>query len=256
MYSQIDFADVRGDKHFYPNADDPDGNDLLVEYSILWNPTMMDFKGSANPYITTRFDDGKPLAYWSPAADCPTSDSPYAGSFEWMGNFKVPISDEEVETPERMAPTIPDGNNFKTGDAYADFPNIGGAIQPDAENLDNGHEWGWHRIGVRYHLDIIDEAAVAAGTAGNKLTDYVGKFVEPRNYYYAAGMVTQGASLYIRIRFSSDLYSALLIQAATGTMPYDAEGMKQVMRTVYSYELPGSHDGGVPLQRRDHPRAA
>ena len=66
------------------------------------------------------------------------------------------------------------------------------------------------------------------------------EFVQPRNYYYEAGMVTQGASLYIRIRFVSDLYSAWLIKAATGTMPYNEAGMKQVMRTVYSYELPNN----------------
>ena len=67
---------------------------------------------------------------------------------------------------------------------------------------------------------------------------FYAEYVTPRNYYYSAGMVTQGASLYIRIRFSSDLYSGILIKAATGEMPYDAAGMKQVMRTVYSYELP------------------
>ncbi|MBR6481528.1 MAG: heparinase II/III family protein, partial [Thermoguttaceae bacterium] len=70
---------------------------------------------------------------------------------------------------------------------------------------------------------------------------FYAEYVEPRNYYYAGGMVTQGASLYIRIRFVSDLYSAWLIKAATGTMPYNAEGMKQVMRTVYSYELPNKN---------------
>ena len=67
---------------------------------------------------------------------------------------------------------------------------------------------------------------------------FYAEYVTPRNYYYSAGMVTQGASLYIRIRFSSDLYSGILIKAATGVMPYDEAGMKQVMRTVYSYELP------------------
>ena len=68
---------------------------------------------------------------------------------------------------------------------------------------------------------------------------FYAEYVTPRNYYYSAGMVTQGVSLYIRIRFSSDLYSGILIKAATGEMPYDAAGMKQVMRTVYTYELPG-----------------
>ncbi|MBO4283109.1 MAG: heparinase II/III family protein [Clostridia bacterium] len=65
------------------------------------------------------------------------------------------------------------------------------------------------------------------------------EYVPVRNEFYKAGMVPQGTSLYVRIRFTSDLYSALLIKAATGTFPYASESkMKQVMRTVYSYELP------------------
>ena len=67
------------------------------------------------------------------------------------------------------------------------------------------------------------------------------EYVEPRNYYYQAGMVTQGVSVYIRIRFVSDLYSAWLLKAATGSMPYDEANMKEVMRTVYSYELPNEN---------------
>ena len=33
-YGKISFADIRGDKHFYPTDADPEGNDLYVEYSI------------------------------------------------------------------------------------------------------------------------------------------------------------------------------------------------------------------------------
>ena len=33
----VDFEDVQGDKHFYPNDVDAKGNDLLIEYSVLWN---------------------------------------------------------------------------------------------------------------------------------------------------------------------------------------------------------------------------
>ena len=73
--------------------------------------------------------------------------------------------------------------------------------------------------------------------------DFIGglfyqKYVPVRNEIYKAGMSTQGVSLYLRIRFTADLYSAALIKAMSGSIPYDEEGMRQVMRTVYSYELP------------------
>ena len=73
--------------------------------------------------------------------------------------------------------------------------------------------------------------------------NYVGgrfyqEYVPVRNEFYQAGMVPQGVSQYVQIRFAADCYSALLIKAMSGTFPYDAAGMKQVMHTVYSHELP------------------
>ena len=63
------------------------------------------------------------------------------------------------------------------------------------------------------------------------------EFVPVRNEFYKAGMYPQGVSTYVRLRYSSDLYSAALIKAATGSFPYESEeNMKQVARTVYSYE--------------------
>ena len=63
------------------------------------------------------------------------------------------------------------------------------------------------------------------------------EFVPVRNEYYKAGMYPQGVSTYVRIRYTSDLYSAALIKAATGTFPYESEeNMKQVARTIFSYE--------------------
>ena len=66
------------------------------------------------------------------------------------------------------------------------------------------------------------------------------EYVPVRNTWYEAGMVPQGVSLYVRIRFDSDMFSALLLKAATGEIPYDTEGMRQVLHTVYSYELPST----------------
>ena len=180
-YDQISFKDIRGDKHFYPTEGDDYGNDLYVEYSILWNPSMLNLDGAnntKNPYIVTRLKDTDPILYWSPTTKIKTSDvKDFPGAFEWMGRYRVPITDGEVATPTGMAPTYTDAANGKytLGDQYSDFPNIGGnAAQPDVNNLDNGHEWGWHRIALRYHLELADEAAVKAGTAGDKTSDYVG----------------------------------------------------------------------------------
>ena len=67
------------------------------------------------------------------------------------------------------------------------------------------------------------------------------EYVEARNEFYAGGMVSQGISLYVRVRFASDLYSAWLLKAGVGEMPYNADDMKQVMRSIYSYELPNEN---------------
>ena len=64
------------------------------------------------------------------------------------------------------------------------------------------------------------------------------EYVDARNEFYAGGMVSQGVSLYVRVRFASDLYSAWLLKAGVGEMPYRAKDMKQVMRSIFCYELP------------------
>ncbi|MBP5610410.1 MAG: hypothetical protein J6X72_03630, partial [Clostridia bacterium] len=156
----VAFADILGDKHFYPTTAEPEGNDLLIEYSVLFNGTMLnlyDAEGS-NPYVTARIN-GEPVLYWSPRNDITYSDAIFAGAFEWMGNFGTPISDSEVTTPATMCGVNPN---------YSDYPNVGGADQ-------NNPEYGWHRIQIRVHQELIDEAALkaeAAGTAAG-VKDYV-----------------------------------------------------------------------------------
>ena len=146
------YKDVRGDKHFYPTESDPDGNDLLVEFSILWNESILDLDPAGNCYMCGRFDKNGPFYYFSPVVGCPTSDAGVAGAFEWMGNFATPISDSEVTTPATMC-----GKSSN----YADYPNINGA-DPDHP------EYGWHRIGIRYHFELLD------GKSGAELADYRG----------------------------------------------------------------------------------
>ena len=67
------------------------------------------------------------------------------------------------------------------------------------------------------------------------------EYVPVREEFYRAGMVPQGISLYVRPRYASDLFAAWLLKAGVGELPYNADDMKQVMRTVYSYELPNGN---------------
>ncbi len=150
--AEVKLEDVRGDDHFYPTEVNPEGKDLYIEFSILWNETVLNFDASNNPYMVGRFYDGKPFYYFSPVSGMSYSDAQFPGAFEWTGNLKTPISDAEVTTPTGMV---------SAGENFSDYPNIAGT--------DEAHpEYGWHRFGIRYHLELLD------GKTGADLKDYVG----------------------------------------------------------------------------------
>ena len=72
-------------------------------------------------------------------------------------------------------------------------------------------------------------------------TRFYQEYVPARNEFYRAGMVPQGVSQYVQIRFAADCYAALLIKAMTGSLPFDEEGMHRVILTIHSYELPNDY---------------
>ena len=106
---------------------------------------------------------------------------------------------------------------------------------PSLQNAVSGHgcEFQILRDYLAFAIAIYDEYPGWWNYIAERVYD---EFVPVRNTWYEAGMVPQGASLYVRLRFTSDLYSALLLKAATGENPYN-DGMRQVMHTVYAYEL-------------------
>ena len=143
----VTLGEVRGeDKHFYPTDSDPDGNDLYVEFNILWNETFANFDQS---YMIGQMG-GKPFFFLSPNASAKYADAKREGAFEWMGHFEIPISDSEVTTPATMCGQNPN---------YADYPNI---LGPD----ENNPQYGWHRMGIRIHMELLD------GKTGEDLKDY------------------------------------------------------------------------------------
>ena len=69
--------------------------------------------------------------------------------------------------------------------------------------------------------------------------DYIGgrfyqDYLPVREEFYKSGMYPQGISVYIAIRFTSDLWSAWLMQTATGSNPYEGMGQDQIIRSVFS----------------------
>ncbi len=110
---------------------------------------------------------------------------------------------------------------------------------PSGQNAVSGHgcEFQILRDYLAFAIAIYDEYPGWWNYIAYRIYN---EYVPVRNTWYEAGMVPQGVSLYVRIRFDSDMFSALLLKAATGEIPYDTEGMQQVLHTVYAYELPST----------------
>ena len=109
---------------------------------------------------------------------------------------------------------------------------------PSGQGAISGHgtEYQILRDYLSFAIAIYDEYPGWWDFIGGR---FYAEFVPVRREFYRAGLYPQGTSLYIQIRYSADLFSALLVRAATDTFPYDEADMKRVARTAYSYELPG-----------------
>ena len=140
--------EIRGDKHFFPTQDDPDGNDLWFEYSILWTESLAN---TANARLTVaafnscelygfytrddaewseyagHFDMNKTFAYGSHGADGPSWTSYMATASDCIYD----LGDGQPSYKGSMDSTV-------TADSY---PAIGG--------------YGWHRIGFRFHAEAV-----------------------------------------------------------------------------------------------------
>ena len=146
-YKRNIYTDVlnSGAKHFYPDASNNfEGNDLLIEYSVFFNQSLVDYlKHDNGSYVTSRiadsnFKNDSTFSYWSPCANCSGSDCAFAGGFETTGGLGTITAAGAAYTPAGMT---------SAGGGYADYPNIGGS---DPENP----EYGWHRIGVRLRQEV------------------------------------------------------------------------------------------------------
>lgn len=153
-YSVVE--EVLNGDHFYPTAEEPDGKDLLIEFSILWNGSVLNFKkgtnGTDSPYANVRIgnaggSDYNNLTWQALTGEMPEAYGQYSGGYESGDLGTIPAGD--TVTPAGMC----------GGDgAYSAYPNIGGADQANPE-------YGWHRIGFRVHQEVTNADAVKGGAA-------------------------------------------------------------------------------------------
>ena len=149
--------------------------------------------------------------------------------------------------------TSADKKQFIIGVEKKCGPGMEVGFPPSKQGAISGH--GCERQILRDYLAFAiaiydDEPTWYKYIAGRVYQEYV----PVRNEYYKAGYYPQGISTYLPIRFGSDLWSAWLLEAATGKFPYNASDMKQVMRSAYSHIMKGVSDNGktVIFSEGDH----
>ena len=156
-----DLSEIRGEDHFYPTQEHPNGQDLYFEYSFLWNESLENWdwsnalaeikvasiKNTAGKhcefyYLYTR-DNNDPFKT--------SSDCPYEGHFDFSTSSPSNKScvtygpDAGYASPliRSASPYIYDESWFDTN--------------------------GWHRIGVRVHQEAENEGGSVAYSGFSEL---------------------------------------------------------------------------------------
>ena len=110
---------------------------------------------------------------------------------------------------------------------------------PSDQNAICGHgsERQLLRDYLSFALAIYDEYPTWYEFIGGR---FFQEYVPVRNDYYTSGMYPQGISIYVNIRFTSDLWSAWLMQTATGKNPYSVD-QKEVIHSLFSRVTDGAY---------------
>ena len=123
-------------------------------------------------------------------------------------------------------------------DGWTKESNMEVGFPPSGQGSVSGHgcEYQILRDYLAMSLAIYDEYPTWYEYVGGRI---YAEYVPVRNDFYEAGMYPQGISVYIGIRFESDLWSAWLLQSATGYNPY--ENQDQVIRSIFSRVVDGAY---------------
>ena len=163
-YDQI--KDIIGDSHFYPTEADPDGNDLLIELSILLNSSMNNYiKETTNLTLGGIHSDEK----------LTSGRNTHWFYFKNSGNY------------EQGSFELSNSNALE----YIYGPTCEGA-DPANHLVVNGFD-GWHRFGIRYHQNTVRDGdtftysmTVTLYIDGVRVHEYVQKCDDEKLLLYKA----------------------------------------------------------------------
>ena len=186
-------GDALGDKHLYPTDDDPDGNDLYLEYSLLWNSTMSNVRG--NNISVGHIAREEDVIYESSAIVKYFSRLYYKSDTTWcpfVGGFELSDTTSFTYGPEWK----------KNSKSEEDFVII------------DGHD-GWHRIGIKYHQNVYEDngsftydVTVTIYIDGVKVSEsvmpwgalfYSARLVEGKGFYTQSSSIASYYALFYRI---------------------------------------------------------
>ncbi|MBR4770515.1 MAG: hypothetical protein IK090_06260 [Clostridia bacterium] len=171
------FGNIRGDKHFYPvSEENPLGNDLWFEYSLLWNETLANATRARIVVAEVTGWDPEGCEIFGLSTRDVAADDEFAGRFcfnrtyvygsgavdkkegtNWFSSLATP-SDCVLETGNGQPRLLGRFDETVTADSFAPIGN-----------------YGWHRIGFRYHLEADPsdpENAKALAEPGQKASYY------------------------------------------------------------------------------------
>ena len=131
----------------------------------------------------------------------------------------------------RLCKTIKTATTFKQNMEIGFPPKDQGAV------CGHGSERQLLRDYLSVALAIYDEYPTWYEFVGGR---FYQDYVPVRNEFYKAGMYPQGISVYVQIRYTSDVWSALIMQSAVGENPYEGD-MAQVLRSYYSRVVDGGY---------------
>ena len=175
------FGNIRGDKHFFPDEENPIGNDLWFEYSLLWNETLAN---SARARISaaevTGYDEPDGCEIFGLCTRDVAADDEFAGRFCFNRTYVYgsgQIDKKEGSTwTSRLEPASDCVLELGNGQ-----PRLLGRFDETvtADSFAPIGSYGWHRIGFRYHLETDPDDtdnAKALAEPGQKASYYA--FVE------------------------------------------------------------------------------
>ena len=130
----------------------------------------------------------------------------------------------------RLCKTIK-GSSFTQNMEISFPPNKQGAV------CGHGSERQLIRDYLSVALAIYDEYPTWYEYIGGR---FYQEFVPVRNEFYKSGMYPQGISVYVQIRYTADVWSALIMNSAVGSIPYEGD-MAQVIRSLYCRVVDGEY---------------